>query len=47
MGSNHESKAEGRGIGLALCKASVEAHGGSISAKSTGKGATFKFTLPF
>jgi len=47
MGSNSESKAEGRGIGLALCKSAVEAHGGYIKAESDGKfGATFRFALP-
>ena len=47
MGSNTESKAEGRGVGLALCKSAVEAHGGEIKAQSDGKsGATFRFVLP-
>jgi signal transduction histidine kinase len=46
MGSNTESKAEGRGVGLALCRAAIEAHGGSITADSKGgKGAIFKFVL--
>ena len=46
MGSNAESKAEGRGVGLALCRAAVEAHGGSISAASKGgMGAQFRFVL--
>ena len=46
MGSNTESKAEGRGVGLALCKASIEAHGGVITVESKGgKGAVFKFVL--
>jgi Na+/proline symporter/signal transduction histidine kinase len=47
MGSNTESKAEGRGVGLALCKSIVEAHDGVITAESKGgKGAIFKVKLP-
>jgi len=45
MGSNTESKAEGRGVGLALCKAAIEAHGGMITVNSKGKGAIFRFVL--
>jgi Na+/proline symporter/signal transduction histidine kinase len=46
MGSNTESKAEGRGVGLALCKSIIEAHDGKIGASSKGEGATFRFVLP-
>jgi signal transduction histidine kinase len=47
MGSNTESKAEGRGLGLALCKSVIEAHDGKISAESKdGQGAIFRFVLP-
>lgn len=46
MGSNTESKAKGRGLGLALCKAAIEAHGGQISVKSNYNGATFVIILP-
>ena len=42
------ARAEGRaGLGLAICKAIVEAHGGAISAGSVpGAGACFTFRLP-
>lgn len=37
----------GTGIGLYICKAFVESHGGSISARSKeNEGSTFSFTLP-
>jgi len=43
-----EIRREGLGLGLAISKAIVEMHGGTISAKSqgVGRGATFTVTLP-
>jgi two-component system sensor histidine kinase KdpD len=39
--------AEGAGLGLALCRAIVQAHGGRIEAEGrTGGGAVFRFSLP-
>jgi two-component system sensor histidine kinase KdpD len=43
----HESAQTGVGLGLAICRAIVEAHGGTIHAEqSPGGGASFIFTLP-
>ena len=36
----------GTGLGLAIVKKIVEEHGGSVSVKSSSKGATFELRLP-
>ena len=42
-----KAREPGSGIGLAICKGLVEAHGGEIQVTSmTGAGTTFTFTLP-
>jgi signal transduction histidine kinase len=41
------TKAQGMGFGLAICKRIIEAHGGTITVKTTvNKGTTFTVTLP-
>jgi len=40
------SRAEGRGVGLSLCKTAAEAHGGHIEVRSGAKGAKFTVWLP-
>jgi two-component system sensor kinase FixL len=39
-------KAEGLGIGLALCRSIVEAHGGRLTLDNGAQGAVVRFTLP-
>lgn len=46
-GAGDEPAAPGSGLGLAVCRGFVEAHGGSIWAENrTGGGAVMQFTLP-
>ncbi len=45
--AKHETAQSGVGLGLAICRAIVEAHGGKIIARNrSGGGAEFIFTLP-
>lgn len=40
------NKSNGLGVGLAICRSIIDAHGGRIWAENTGHGAAFHFTLP-
>ena len=43
----YTAKSGGMGVGLAICRSIVEAHGGRISATANlPRGARFRFTLP-
>ena len=43
----YTTKAEGLGMGLAISRTIIDAHGGELRASSNpGGGATFQFTLP-
>ena len=41
------TKQQGMGMGLAICRSTIEAHGGRLTVDSRpGEGASFTFTVP-
>jgi two-component system sensor histidine kinase KdpD len=42
----HETSVSGTGMGMAICKAIITAHGGTIAAENRSGGACVCFTLP-
>ena len=46
-GKSERYRVQGTGMGLAIAKAIIEAHGGTIRVTSqTGSGSVFSFTIP-
>jgi signal transduction histidine kinase len=46
FGAFYTTKSGGLGMGLSICRAIIEAHGGRLWATSGPEGALFQFTLP-
>jgi C4-dicarboxylate-specific signal transduction histidine kinase len=46
FGAFYTTKPDGMGMGLSICRAIIEAHGGRLWATSGPSGALFQFTLP-
>jgi signal transduction histidine kinase len=46
FGAFYSTKPDGLGMGLSICRAIIEAHGGRLWATSEPEGALFQFTLP-